>query len=283
MIQAPNEFFLPAGRSGVLLVHGLTGTPSEMRFVGKGLQARGFTVFGVQLAGHCQDEHALIATGWRDWYASVEDAAVRLRQHVDHLFVGGLSMGAVLALRLAARNPKTVSGVALYGTTLNYDGWAIPRIARLSFLLPLLVRLGIGRGRRFEEAFPHGIKDPRIRARIVAFMQSGHSGGGGLLANPWPSLAQFYELAWRVRWELPKVVAPCLTVHAVEDDIASAANARIVASRVGGRAESVWLKDSYHMVTIDRQRQIVVDESAKFFQSCIQPRPENEGDPNVHR
>ena len=91
-------------------------------------------------------------------------------------------------------------------------------------------------------------------------MQSGHSGGGGLLANPWPSLAQFYELAWRVRWELPKVVAPCLTVHAVEDDIASAANARIVASRVGGRAESVWLKDSYHMVTIDRQRQIVVDD-----------------------
>lgn len=272
MIRAQNEFFLPGGRAGVLLVHGLTGTPSEMRFVGKGLQAREFTVLGVQLAGHCEDERALIATGWRDWYASVEEAADRLSRQVEHLFVAGLSMGAVLALRLAARNPGRVSGVAAYGTTLAYDGWAIPGIARLSFLLPLLVRLGIGRGRRFEEAFPHGIKDPRIRARIVAFMQGGHSGGGGLLANPWPSLAQFYELAWRVKWDLPRVVTPCLTVHAVEDDIASARNARFVASRVAGRVESIWLKDSYHMVTIDRQRQVVVDESARFFKSCI-PSP----------
>ncbi len=154
MIQSPNEFFLPGGRSGVLLIHGLTGTPSEMRFVGKGLQARGFTVYGVQLAGHCEDEAALVATGWRDWYASVADATRRLRPQVDQLFVAGLSMGAVLALHLAASEPESVAGIALYGTTLSYDGWAIPRKARLAFLLPWMLRLGIGRGRRFEEAYP---------------------------------------------------------------------------------------------------------------------------------
>jgi len=271
MICAPNEFFLPAGGSGVLLVHGLTGTPSEMRFVGKGLQQRGFTVYGMQLAGHCQDERALIATGWRDWYASVQDAARRLGERVDQLFVAGLSMGAVLALHLAANQPRDISGIALYGTTLAYDGWAIPPKARLAFLLPLLLRLGIGRRRSFEECFPHGIKDERIRARIVEFMRTGQSGGGGLLANPWPSLAEFYKLARRVRAELPRVRTPCLTVHAVEDDIASASNARIVLRNVGGRVEAVWLSDSYHMITIDRQRQTVVDESARFFKSCLPP------------
>ncbi len=75
-----------------------------------------------------------------------------------------------------------------------------------------------------------------------------------MLANPWPSLAEFYRLVSRVRRELPRVRTPCLTVHAVEDDIASARNARIVSSRIGGPVESVWLDDSYHMITIDRQR-----------------------------
>jgi carboxylesterase len=269
MIRTPNEFFLPAGRAGVLLIHGLTGTPSEMRFVGKGLQQQGFTVYGMQLAGHCEDERALLATGWRDWYGSVADAAQRLRPQVDQLFVAGLSMGAVLALHLAANEPQSVAGMALYGTTLTYDGWAIPPIARLAFLLPLALRCGIGRHRRFEESYPHGIKDARIRARIVEFMRSGHSGGGGLLANPWPSLAEFYRLVGHVRRELPRVQTPCLTVHAVEDDIASANNARVVAAKVAGRVEAVWLKDSYHMITIDRQRQTVVDESARFFTSCV--------------
>ncbi len=269
MIRTPHEFFLPGGPSGVLLVHGLTGTPSEMRFVGKGLQQRGYTVYGVQLAGHCEDERALVATGWKDWYASVEDAAERLRSRVDRLFVGGLSMGAVLALHFAASRPRDAAGIALYGTTLKYDGWAIPRIARLAFLLPWILRLGIGQGRRFEECFPHGIKDPRIRERIVAFMNSGHSGGGGLLANPWPSLAEFYRLAGEVRRQLPRIDTPCLTVHALEDDIASADNARMVASRLVGRVESVWLDDSYHMITIDRQRHLVIEASAGFFQSCV--------------
>jgi carboxylesterase len=272
MIRAPNEFFLPGGRAGVLLIHGLTGTPSEMRFVGKGLQRHGYTVYGMQLAGHCLDEAALIATGWRDWYASVEQAAERLQRQVDQLFVAGLSMGSVLALHLAASQPKRIAGLALYGTTLKYDGWAIPPIARLAFLLPMVTRLGIGHARRFEECFPHGIKDERIRARIVAFMRSGQSGGGGLLGNPWPSLAEFYRLARRVRRELPRIHTPCLTIHAVEDDIASASNARTVAKKLAGRVESVWLKDSYHMVTVDRQRQIVVDKSAHFFSTCA-PAP----------
>jgi carboxylesterase len=263
-VTAP-EFFFPGGRSGMLLVHGLSGTPTEMRFVGKGLQRAGFTVYAPRLAGHCSNEAALLATGWQDWFASVEAGAERLRNHVDHLYVGGLSMGAVLALLLAAERPLLVNGVAAYGTTLRYDGWTIPRIARLAFLLPLITRLGLGRTRRFAECYPYGIKDERTRKRILDCMQSGDSAAAGLVGIPWGALAEFYRLAERVRRRLAEIVAPCLIVHAVDDDIASARNAQVIADRVSGPVNLVWLQDSYHMVTLDRQRRRVVEATAQFF------------------
>ena len=70
-------------RTGVLLIHGLTGTPAEMRYVGKALARRGYTVSGMQLAGHCRAESDLLATGWRDWYGSVESAYQRLAERCD--------------------------------------------------------------------------------------------------------------------------------------------------------------------------------------------------------
>ena len=67
-----HAFAWPGGRAGVLLVHGLAGTPTEMRFVARGLHAAGFTVHAVQLAGHCGSVADLVATGWRDWAKSVD-------------------------------------------------------------------------------------------------------------------------------------------------------------------------------------------------------------------
>ncbi len=259
------DYLLPGGRSGVLLIHGLTGTPAEMRFVAKGLNQAGFTVHGMQLAGHCGDEADLLATGWRDWYRSVDEAATRLRRQVDHLFVAGLSMGAVLALELAAQRPGDVDGLGLYGTTFRYDGWAIPPIGRLSFLLPYVCRLGFGRGRVFMESFPYGIKDERIRNRIAGSMLAGDSAAGGLPGNPWPSLAEFHRLAHRVRGHLPRVAAPCLVVHASEDDISSIRNVDIVRRGVAGPVETLLLPDSYHMITVDQERHRLIERSARFF------------------
>src|SRR5438477_6307703 len=92
------DFHFDGGRDGVLLIHGLTGTPNEMLLLGKGLHRAGFTVSGMQLAGHCGNQDDLLATGWRDWYASVENSAHKLRSRVDRVYVAGLSMGALLAL-----------------------------------------------------------------------------------------------------------------------------------------------------------------------------------------
>jgi carboxylesterase len=258
-------FTWPGGPAGVLLVHGLTGTPTEMRFVARGLHDAGFTVRAVQLAGHCGSAADLLSTGWRDWYGSVEAAALELRGEVDHLFVAGLSMGALLALKLAFEHPSAVAGVGLYGTTFRYDGWAVPGIARLSFLLPLVCALGYGRRRQFLETFPYGIKSERIRGWIVGSMLAGDSGAGGLPGNPWPSLAEFVRLSGHVRRRLPRVRAPCLVVHSTEDDIASLHNVAMVEQRVRAPVETVLLDNSYHMVSVDQQRDVVIERSVRFF------------------
>lgn len=268
----PTDFLLEGDRRGVLLIHGLTGTPMEMRLLAKGLNNAGFTVYCMQLAGHCGNVEDLLATGWRDWYASVERAASRLLRNVDHLFVGGLSMGALLALKFAADRPRQVAGVGVYGATFRYDGWSIPWSARLSFLLPVLKGLGIGRDRMFLEQPPYGLRDERLRAHISAAMQSGDSTVAGLLGNPWYSLADLHQLSAQVRRQLPAVTAPCLIAHASEDDIASIRNAQLVMRRVSGPTELLLLEDSYHMITIDKQRRVLISHSARFFNDIVSMR-----------
>nr|WP_247741481.1 alpha/beta fold hydrolase [Luteibacter sp. SG786] len=255
-----------------MLIHGLTGTPTEMRMLGKGLNKAGFTVHGMQLAGHCGDVDDLLATGWRDWYASVQRAADAMLTKVDTLFVGGLSMGALLALKLAADRPGQIAGVGVYGATFRYDGWSVPWTANLSFLLPLFKRLGIGRDRAFLEQPPYGLRDERLREQVSAAMRSGDSTMAGLLGNPWHSLADLYLLSAQVRRQLRDVTSPCLVAHASNDDIASVRNAELVLREVNAPAELLLLEDSYHMITIDKERRTLIDRSARFFDTIAPAR-----------
>jgi len=265
LIQDHSFQFQGTNGRGMLLIHGLTGTPMEMRLLGKGLNNAGFTVHGVQLAGHCGTVDDLLATTWQDWYGSVERAVEKLAREVDHLFVGGLSMGAMLALKLAADQPRRVAGVGVYGATFRYDGWAIPPLARLTFMLPLAKWLGICKYSLFMEAEPYGLRDEGLRAQISAAMKSGDSSVAGLPGNPWYSLYELFQLSRIVRRQLPQVTAPCLIAHAVEDDIASLKNAELVRDTVSGPTEMLLLKDSYHMITIDRERRMLARRSAQFF------------------
>ena len=131
MTLPDRSFVLEAGRTGFLLIHGLGGTPIELRFIATGLARMGYTVHCPQLAGHCASYEDLRATGWKDWYASVEAAHERLCQSCDVVIVGGLSMGALLALHLAAQHPEKVHGTALFAPTLWLDGWGVPWYAAL--------------------------------------------------------------------------------------------------------------------------------------------------------
>ena len=116
-----------------------------------------------------------------------------------------------------------------------------------------------------HEGEPYGIRDERLRAQISGAMLSGDSAAAGLPGNPWPSLGEMYNMAAVVKRDLPRVTAPCFIAHATQDDIASIENAYLVQRSVSGPVETLWLEDSYHMITVDRERRLLTDRSAEFF------------------
>jgi len=148
---------------GVLLVHGLTGAPPEMKFIGKQLHKRGFTVYAPTLAGHCLDEGALLATCFEDWLESLRLALNNFKQDVDEVNAAGICVGGGLALALAGQE-SAIRRVAIYSAALDYDGWNQPKWSRLARMFhEVLVHVPAMRDRNFEEAHPFGIKSDRIR------------------------------------------------------------------------------------------------------------------------
>jgi carboxylesterase len=253
----------PGGPIGVILVHGLTGTPTELSGIAKDLNAYGFTVFCPLLAGHCVSEAELLQTTWADWSKSVEEAFFAFSEHADVIFAGGISAGAVLSLRLAQIFPGRIRALSLYSTTLWWDGWSIPR---LSFLLPLVLRLPyIGKRYRFEEAWPYGIKNKRLRERVHAQMISGDPAAAGFAGTPGRSLRELWRLVDQVKVNLPQIKSPTLLIHARDDDIASIRNAIYIKEHIRGPSRLIALEDSYHMITIDQERRQVGMETARYF------------------
>ena len=94
IIPTAEPFFFPGDRSkpACLLIHGFTGTPKEMRWMGEFLNERGYTCLGVRLAGHATVPEDMIRSNWTDWSASVEDGYSTLRSITVNLFLVGLSM-----------------------------------------------------------------------------------------------------------------------------------------------------------------------------------------------
>ena len=254
----------PQGRTGVLLVHGLAGTPNEMRMLGRSLQTAGFEVHGVQLAGHCGTVEDLVATAWHDWVRSVHSEAQELRAKVDRVVVMGLSMGAVLALEVAAERPDLIDGVGALSTSFWHDGWSMPAFARLAFLLRPVRALGIGRRRLFLERPPYGIRNEGLRKYIVAQMRSGESSAAGLLGTPWYSIIEMHSLSTHVRRRLQRIQVPCLVAHSSHDDVASLSNAELVIRHVRGPVEQLLLHNSYHMITIDSDRHLLTARLIDF-------------------
>lgn len=250
------------GKVGVLLLHGLCGTPAEMRFVAMGLSRAGYTVHVPQLAGHGAENSGR----WQDWYMSAREALVELRRECDTVIVGGLCMGAILGLHLAARNPGKVQGVSLFSPTLWINGWAMPWTARLFKLVRSRWIAGL---MTFPDAASLGIKCPRVRQ----FVQQALSGEGseyGRAGVPATMVLEHRRMVDAAMKLLSRVKQPTLIVHSQEDDYAALNNATYLKGELPGKVDMVVLNDSYHMVTLDKQRQVVVDSTRAFVARIVE-------------
>jgi carboxylesterase len=257
------------GRIGVLLIHGLAGTPKEMRYVANGLARAGYTVHCPQLAGHCGSEAELKAATWQDWYASCDTALTALRKECDFVVVGGLSTGAVLAMLLAANRPDDVQATALLAPTLWLNGWMIPWYAHF---FKLVFHKRVANMIKFPDTHPNGIKDDRIREFFLQALNGPDSAEAGLANTPGGAVL---EHRWLVKHLLPRIgeiEQPTMILHPREDDIADISNAWHIQSTMKGRVEVSVLEDSYHNVTLDRQRHVVVERMAAFITSVVAER-----------
>lgn len=245
--------------AAVMLVHGVTGSPIEMKYVAKALNRAGYTVYAPLLAGHGRDLAALRRTRWEDWYDGIASAAYLLSRRVDRMFVAGMCMGGLLGLRLANED-RNVCGLAIYSPLLRYDGWNTPWHYRLDRVgLPIVVALGLGRWFSLKERSPFGIKSVRIRRLLADGIR------GTLPAFPLETVYENQKLIAYTLEILPKVITPTLLIHAREDDVAGPLNPVRVKDRIGGECTIAWLRDSYHMIHIDQEHHLVSTFSREFF------------------
>ena len=250
------------GRTGVLLLHGLTGAPTEMKFLARRLHRQGFDVYAPQLAGHGGDLRALLATTWRDWLQSVREAHDVYRSEVDQIHVAGVCVGGALGLLLAAERPE-IRACAVYSMTFEYDGWNMRRWCGAAGLIQIVANLPLVRRISFEEPFPYGIKDHRLRDRMMRMPVEFTD--GALDRLPLGALYQMYRLGRRVLRTGRAIKVPTLILHARHDDMSHPRNSERLRDCLGGPTTLKLLDDSYHMIHVDQERDRVAALTGLFF------------------
>ena len=262
-----------SGGCRVMLLHGLTGCPTELGYIAHWLRSRGrYHVSCPRLFNHGQPITVLARTRWHELRDSAREAFFAERREAQRegvpLVVGGLSMGAILSLMLAAEFPGDIAGVACLAPTLFYDGWSVPWYQRL---IPLVAYTPLKYFAYFREDEPYGLKDEWLRAKMASRYRSARLEDSGEAAKigyahfPVRLFCEMRHLIRRCKRELPRVSAPLLVVQAEHDDVTGPRNARFILERVASPSrELLLLPNSYHLVSADVERSIVAKRLQEF-------------------
>ncbi|MES2104935.1 MAG: alpha/beta fold hydrolase [Pseudomonadota bacterium] len=257
---------MPGGQHAVLALHGLLGNPLEMQFVGKKLQRAGYSVVIPLIPGYGYSSgqgQSYRSTRSEQWYEEVLRQFDALKRTHASVSVTGLCIGAVLALRLAMDRGDEIAALSLLATTLDYDGWSIPKYR---FLLPLAYYTPARYLYSYKERYPYGLKNANLRAWIAREMQVTSSSAAGASKLSAEGIFQAHRLIKQVRRRLEEVTTPSLIIHAEEDDVASTKSADLVEARIRSTdKKKIILHDSYHIITLDNEKERVAAETVDFF------------------
>jgi carboxylesterase len=226
----PSPFDFPgeAGGPAALCLHGLTGTPYEVRPLGEALAARGIRALGPMLPGHGDTPQALAATHYRDWLDAARAGVGVLRDRHRSVFIVGLSMGGLVSLALAAE--ERVDALAVVGVPLQLR-------QPIRALMPVLRRLfPFPRKRAGSD-----IQDPEARRR--------HPSNEVM---PLDAVYQLQQLQRHVRDVLGRVAVPALVAHGARDRTAAPEDARTIHDTIRSSDKRLLiLERSGHVVPVD--------------------------------
>ncbi|HWV37186.1 MAG TPA: alpha/beta fold hydrolase [Vulgatibacter sp.] len=242
-----DPFELGRGPDAVLMLHGFSGSPFELRPLAYQLAGRGFRCRVPLLPGHGPSAD-LAATTEADWLAGAEDALSSLRRETTgRLFLVGFSMGATLAIRLAAAEGANLSGLVLLAPALALKG-------------PSAV---------FRALFRH-----RLASALWTYVDK----GPGDLLDRSISMPALPPIATRAaasldraivaaREALPRVQVPTLVLWGARDRVVPRRAAEEAAAQVGsGPAPLVVLPHSAHQLALDTDRELVGKLVIAFFE-----------------
>ena len=243
----------------VLLFHGLTGSPFEMKKYGDFLFKSGYDVFCYSFPGHGDRISEIETVTWQDWCDFAQSKYNSLRKNYNQFFVSGLCLGAAMAVYLGEHN-KDLTGIVALSTTLFLDGFCIPwTISLLPFALSTIIR--------FYYTFPEddcfGVKNERTRKSLAKITAKANIGMDNYPLNCVDGLL---KLSKNVRKNLKNVTCPILCIHSKYDNLSSTKGAKVVLDGVSSSIKKyIELNDSYHMVLYDNEKEFVMNSVKEFL------------------
>ena len=255
-------------KRAVLLFHGMTGSPYEMKKMGKALFDADFDVFCYCLPGHGTSPINIKTVRWQDWYDDSVLHYKELTQKYDEVYLGGLCLGAVLAIAIA-QEYQNVRGIVSLSTTLFLDGWTIPWY---NFFMPIGVHTILRYYYSFPEREPYGLKNETLRRKIAALQKRNTE---ALDNYPMSCIYELLKFSKQTQKNIAKVTAPILLMHAKEDDLTSTRSAEFVYRNISSKTKNyIKLENSYHLIVMDYERDYVFEKSIEFFNSLSDFSPE---------
>jgi len=240
---------VPGGGPGVLAVHGFTGVPHEVGVLVEAAQDVGLRALAPVLPGHGTDARDLQTRTFHDWVRAADEALEEVAAK-GPVLLSGMSLGSVIAAHLAARHGARVRGLVLLG----FAGW-LPRLTT-SWPLEAIRLLGLHqRDLYLPKLGGADIADDAARAAHPSYD-----------VHPIRAAIELTKLARVVRAELGRISCPTLVMHGRHDKVCPHANLSRLVARLGSREiETVTLEHSAHIITVDRERDVVRERARAFF------------------
>jgi carboxylesterase len=241
--ECEEHWFDGVGEKAVLLIHGYTGTPHEMLYLGKRLNEVGYTVFIPRLPGHGTNHVDFLNSGWNDWLRRCVDAYLLLKRRAKRVYVSGLSMGGVLTLLIASKfNPEKIALAAP----------AIETIDQAIKLTPVI--------KHFKKVLPKS-ESPAYDEAYLNYLQKEY------WCNNWPTkLADLLKLQHLSKKRLNHVHSDCLIIVSEKDLAVPVKVAETIDRGISSsNKKTVVLKHSPHVVVNDCEKEKVADEIINWF------------------
>lgn len=247
----------------IMLFHGLTGSPFEMKKYGKFLFKEGYDVYCYTLPGHGSMENEIESITWQDWVDFSQEKYDFIRDDYDDFFLSGICFGALISIYLAIHN-KNVNAVISLSATVYLDGWSIPWY---NFMMPLGLNTILRYFYTFPEREPYGIKNKIVRRKVAKLMSKTTAAMDNF---PLSCIYELLKFSKYIQKNIKVLSQPILLIHSIEDDLTSIKSSKFLYDNVSSKIkEYVELKNSYHMVLYDFEKEFVYEKSLSFMEQHV--------------